>query len=381
VTSSLPRVLATGVSVRSLACSAIDAGYDVLSADGYGDRDLLERKPGPVRHLTVSPFEPHAVGDHVTMPYDAVAYTSNFENHPEALEQLAAGRTVLGNAPEVLRQVRQAERVHEVLEGYGLPSPRVYAGARDAVMYAGDRALMAKPRRSGGGNGVRRWAPVEALHDGELLQEWVEGEPASLVFLADGHEATVLGVTRQLIGDANFGATGHRWCGNLLGAPGAPVLAAQDEVIAGASAAAQALARAFGLRGINGIDFMCRGGEAVVVEVNPRWTAAVELVERQMGLSLFAAHVAGTEGTLPDLPGVPVEAVIGKAVVFAPTDCTMPDTDGWLADGMTGDVPASGTRMPQGAPICTVFAAGDTAAACYDALAARARVIVEASLA
>lgn len=28
----------------------------MLTADGYGDRDLLEPAPAPVRHLTVAPF-------------------------------------------------------------------------------------------------------------------------------------------------------------------------------------------------------------------------------------------------------------------------------------------------------------------------------------
>src|SRR4030095_9665642 len=137
VVATLPRVLVAGVSVRSLACSAIAAGYDVLSADGYGDRDLIEAQPGPVRHLTVSPFEPGAVGRHVTMPYDAVAYTSNFENHPGVLETLAAGRTILGHPPAVLRHARRLERVHDVLEAHGLNAPRVYAGAHEAAMHAG----------------------------------------------------------------------------------------------------------------------------------------------------------------------------------------------------------------------------------------------------
>ena len=39
------------------------------------------------------------------------------------------------------------------------------------------------------GSGVRRWRSADPLLDGELLQEWVEGEPASLVFVADGHDA------------------------------------------------------------------------------------------------------------------------------------------------------------------------------------------------
>ena len=374
MTNLLPRVLAAGVSVRSLARSAIAAGYDVLSADGYGDRDLLEAVPPPARHLTVSPFDPGAVATHVTMPYDAVAYTSNFENHPEALEQLSAGRVVLGNPPDVLREVRQAERVHDVLEGCGLASPRVYAAAHDAALHSAGRDLVAKPRRSGG----RRWRPSEPLLDGELLQEWVEGEPASLVFVADGRDAAALGVTRQLIGDAAFGAAGHRWCGNLLGNAATSVLPMQDEVVARALAAAQALTRAFGLRGINGIDFIARNGEAVVIEVNPRWTAAVELVERSLRLSLFAAHAAGSEGVLLALPHPGSDDIIGKAVVFAPEGWTAPDTDEWLADQMISDVPLSGSPVPRGAPICTVFATGETAAVCHDALKERARAIVQA---
>jgi len=326
VTGSLPRILAAGVSVRSLARSALAAGYEVLTADGYGDRDLLEPAPAPARHLTVAPFEPGAVADHVTMPYDAVVYASNFENHPEALERLALGRTILGNSPSVLRE-------------------------------------------------VRHWRAAEPLLDGELLQEWVDGVPASLVFLADGHDAMALGLTRQLIGDAAFGAAGHRWCGNLLGSPGAPVLALEPEVHASATAAAEALTRAFGLRGVNGIDFIARDGAAVVIEVNPRWTASAELVERSMGVPLFAAHVEGSEGTLA-APGVAAGGVFGKAVVFALFDCVMPNTDDWLADDAVRDIPATGSLVARGAPICTVLASGASASACYDALTERADAIV-----
>ena len=375
MTSSLPRVLIAGVSVRALARSALAAGYDVLTADGYGDRDLLEPEPQPTRHLTIAPFEPDAVADHVTMPYDAVVYSSNFENHPEALERLALGRAILGNEPSVLRRVRRAESVHEILEASGLPTAPVYAGARDATVRADGRRLVAKPRRSGGGHGVRDWSSREPLREGELLQEWVDGVPASLVFLADGHDIVPLGLTRQLIGDAAFGAAGHRWCGNLLDGADAPVLEAHLEVLASATEAARALTRAFGLRGMNGIDFIARDGEAVVIEVNPRWTAAVELVERSLGAPLFTAHVMGSEGTLVP-PAAPRNGVVGKAVVFAPADCLMPNTDAWLADDAIGDVPPSGSPVPRGAPICTVFANGASASACYDALTARASAVV-----
>jgi predicted ATP-grasp superfamily ATP-dependent carboligase len=61
-----------------------------------------------------------------------------------------------------------------------------------------------------------------------------------------------------------------------------------------------------------------------VIEVNPRWTAAVELVERSLGTSLFSAHVAASEGASLQVPQPHARGVVGKAVVFAPGDCTMP---------------------------------------------------------
>jgi predicted ATP-grasp superfamily ATP-dependent carboligase len=45
---------------------------------------------------------------------------------------------------------------------------------------------------------------------------------------------------------------------------------------------------------------------------------------------------------------------------------------------MIRDVPFPGTLVPCGAPICTIFAAAETAGACYGDLNERARAIVQA---
>jgi predicted ATP-grasp superfamily ATP-dependent carboligase len=254
----------------------------------------------------------------------------------------------------------------------------VYARAPAPSARGARTDLLVKPRRSGGGIGVRRWRRDERLGAGELLQERVDGTPASLTFAANGTDVTALGLTRQLVGEPAFGADGYRWCGNLLGAPGRGVLEREDRLLASATAAATALTRAFGLRGINGIDFIARDGVAVVIEVNPRWTAAVELAERARGASLFATHVAACEGRL-ESPPPPSDAVIGKAVIYATADGTAPDTDAWLADPDVRDVPSSGSALPGGEPICTVLAQGRDAAGCHAALLERAARIVRAT--
>ncbi len=62
-----------------------------------------------------------------------------------------------------------------------------------------------------------------------------------------------------------------------------------------------AVAAEFGLAGVNGIDFISRGGRAYAVEVNPRWSASMELVELAYGVSVFGAHAAAcAHGQLPD---------------------------------------------------------------------------------
>jgi len=372
-------VLVAGFSARALARSALAAGFRVAVVDGFGDRDLLEPAPPLVAHRTVRPFDPdRAAQAAASLPADAVVYTSNLENHPEAVARLAVGRTLLGNPPEVLVAVRNAGRLVRALEAAGLPAAQVYDGADQEATSRTDGAFLVKPCRSGGGFGIRRWRAGEPLGEGELLQEWIDGVPASLMFAADGAEVLALGLTRQLIGEAAFGARDFHWCGNLLGGAGVDVLPRAHEVLTGAVAAAGAVTRAFGLRGVNGIDFIARDGEAVVIEVNPRWTAAMELAERARGTSLFPTHVAACEGRLEEPPGPRAGACQGKAVACTPHDSTAPDTDAWLADADIRDVPAPGSELPQGSPICTVFAEAPTDEACHAALIRRARDVITA---
>lgn len=363
----VPTVLVVGVTARALGRSALAAGYDVVSVDGFGDRDLVEPLPRPREHRTLRPFDPRrAARLAASLQCDAIAYSSNLENHPDAVARLAEGRVLLGNAPAVLSAARDAELVGRTLAAASLPTAPVFPTTPRAD--GAPRDLLVKPRRSGGGIGVRRWHDGERLGEGELLQERVAGVPASLTFATDGSEVMPLALSRQLIGDAAFGASDYRWCGNLLG-PG--VLAREDDLLASAVEAATVLTRAFGLRGVNGIDFIARDGAAVVIEVNPRWTASLELAERARGSSLFPTHAAACEGRL-EPPCAPTSGVFGKAVVFARTTTVAGDTDAWLSDPDVRDVPASGSALPRGEPICTVFAQGRDAEECRAALVARA---------
>ena len=200
------------------------------------------------------------------------------------------------------------------------------------------------------------------------VQPRVDGEAWSVVFVAAAAGTVTLGLSRQIVGDPAFGASGFRYCGSILDG-GSEALAIR------ATALASAISQEFGLVGVNGIDFIRQGDEPVAIEVNPRWSASMELIERATGRSIFGVHAAAcTNGTLPIvgrvLPCGP--AVHGKAVVFARHATTLGDTSAWLSDADVRDVPHSGDRIGAGRPVCTVFSAGDDANDCYAGLVASA---------
>jgi predicted ATP-grasp superfamily ATP-dependent carboligase len=389
------RVLVAGVSTRAAAESAARAGFVVTAIDAFGD---LDQHPS-VRALSLGrSFTARAAARAArSIEYDAVVYLSSFENHPQAVSALAAGRALWGNAPEVLRRVRNPMLVAQALRERGCAVPEVYLApdAPDPNVVSGFRQTSMQPRHevrlkpnttwlvkplaSGGGHRVQPWPGDAGLPRGCYLQELVNGTPGSVVFVSSSGRAVPIGVSRQLIGDCTFGAAGYRYCGNILAADGDTGDAA---LVDRAGALARAVAEEFGVVGVNGIDFVARDGVPYAIEVNPRWCASMELVERAYGLSVFGAHAAAcANGVLPEFDLLRARrgaAAVGKAVVFARRDVSVGDTREWLADASVRDVPHPGERIPAGRAVCTVFAAGREAASCHAALVRRAeRVYAE----
>jgi predicted ATP-grasp superfamily ATP-dependent carboligase len=221
------------------------------------------------------------------------------------------------------------------------------------------------------------WRPGQRPPRDPYFQERIAGSPGSILFAADGRRAVPLGLSRLLAGERAFGATGFRYSGSILVGRGDAVFADDERLCARAVALAEAITRAFGLVGVNGIDFIARRGTPYLIEVNPRYTAAMELVERAYGLSIFDIHARACAGGLPafDLAAArhaPPPRAIGKAILYARGDIVFRDTRPWLEDDSVRDISAPGQRCRRGQPICTIFAAGSDAAECRAALGRRA---------
>lgn len=373
----MTHVLIAGLSSRAIANSAVGAGFAVTAIDAFADFDLHPSVRGlSVRRDFGTSFSPQAVVRAAAdLVVEAVVYGSNFENHPDAVALLAAGRALWGNPPAVLRRVRDPRQLADLFREQGVPAPTIWINdLNDPNVPNVQNDWLVKPVSSGGGRGVRRWTGHD-LPRGCYLQQRIEGLPASLVFVGAGGHSVPLGVSRQLAGDPAFGADGFTYCGNILAGAGDPQFNGHDAVMNSAFALARMVVRKFGLVGVNGIDFVVADGVPYPIEVNPRWCASMELVERAFGASVFGVHAAAcASGTLPafDLQARQGTRAVGKAVVFARRDVTLGDTRSWLDDPTVGDVPHPGEHIAGGHPICTVLAEGRDAAECYDALVQRA---------
>jgi predicted ATP-grasp superfamily ATP-dependent carboligase len=119
------------------------------------------------------------------------------------------------------------------------------------------------------------------------------------------------------------------------------------------------------------------------VEVNPRYTASVEVLEYATGLAALALHrrVFDPAGPQPGLRE-PLGKVVGKAILFARAPGHVPDSGPWQSalhlpgpvDEMPefADIPASGERLEPGRPVLTFFTRANSAADCLRQLRRKA---------
>ena len=139
------------------------------------------------------------------------------------------------------------------------------------------------------------------------------------------------------------------------------------------------------MRGLWGLDFVLADGRAFPIEVNPRYTAAVEVLELSWRCALTGTHSdCFTEPhALAKYKSLQRwDAAVGKAIYYAPHTLTFPHSGPWDAD-LAGafdpwrvpgfaDIPEAGSRVEAGHPVLTVFAQGSTPAEVRERLQSRA---------
>jgi predicted ATP-grasp superfamily ATP-dependent carboligase len=362
----MARVAIVGASGRAAAASARRAGLEPAVVDLFADRDT--QRLGETVRCPLADF-PHVIPDLVRfLPPGPVAYTGGLENHPAVIDRLAADRGLFGNGGTAVVAVRDPVRLRESLQVNGLRFPRHFDEPSAVI------ECLIKHRTSSGGLGVARppcvppeWYDVPT---DTYLEEFIPGRVMSAQF----RDAIFFGATEQLAGEPWLHAPEFHYAGNI-----GPVAIDTELVCAFADAA-----RRLSLRGPWGIDYILNDGGAFVLEVNPRYTAAMEVLElsREMSLSFSRESEASADAALASdsrLNG----RVVGKAVYYAPFSFRFPPSGPWDTDLETpwnpwripgfADIPHPGEPFQPGRPVLTIFAADSTPVAVRAKLMATAR--------
>lgn len=374
-----PRIWIVGASSRAAAFSALRAGYCVTAIDLFADADLCARATA-IRVPSLTSLREPTWRPSAGSPW---MYTGGLENDPELVAKWSEQSELLGNGADVLRQVRSPEILFTRLAAAGWPT-LPWSLSPEGV--ASDGSWVSKRVASGGGLGVANWygteleeptPPLDALEtDGRshgpsamnavhYYQARGRGPALAGAYLGNGETAVLLGVTRQITGAKWLGAARYHYSGSV--GPLALSPAQQSEW----DALGKFIAAEFGLVGLFGIDALVQGSRPQVLEVNPRYTASMELIERASGHAGVGEHITVCRtGVLPRVyPTLATSdlqpALHGKAIVYARRTGI---TDRGAATQLVGtqalgharvaDVPHPGTTIRVGEPIVSVFASG-----------------------
>ncbi len=359
-------LLILGASARSAAFSAIRLGLRPACADLFSDLDLASACPStPIRPADYPAGLATFAAGIAPTPW---LYTGAIENRPGLVDLISRRHPLLGNPAATLRAARDPIALAEVVRGAGLVAPAARAGPDGLPR---DGSWLVKPLASGGGRGIRPWTGAAGPDDRAVYyQERVEGPAMAALFVGDRAGARSLGITRQYVGRPSS-PFGYR--GSLGPWPVA------DDVGNQVDRLGRAIASAFGLVGLFGVDFVLRDGRPWPVEVNPRYTASVEVIEWATGRSPLADHLRafGRDAGGP-VPPIHPRGFVGKAIVHAARPFRWPRTGfGPIANPWefpeVADVPRPGTAFRAGDPLLTVFARGDSPGGCRRALGATLR--------
>jgi predicted ATP-grasp superfamily ATP-dependent carboligase len=372
-----------GASTRAAAFSALRAGLKPWCIDLFADEDLKAKCP--VMRIPRSDY-PHKLPEWIERyaPPGPWMYTGGLENHPKLVERISRSRPLWGVGADRLSQIRNPKLLWK--GGCPVPKTRFWAFGLPR-----DGSWLVKPLLGTGGQGIIRWRGAASIvkHSRRRIfyQRIVEGKACAALYLGMSAMTWPLGLTRQLVGENWLHAAPFAYCGSI--GPLRMTAATRASIVSlGAN-----LGREHRLRGLFGVDFILKDETLWVIEINPRYTAAVEVMELAFqgafisGYRQFFRSDPASEICDSDVPVLPLVSAseriksrppVGKAILFA-RDCLVFPLDGpWTGvlchppdvHDLPGfaDIPAAGTPIAAGQPVLTFFVQANTEEACLEEL-------------
>ena len=350
MTYSPKTLLIAGFSTRHVAASAHRSGYTVYAVDHFCDSDLCFYVKDAEIFL-----------DHTDLPFaidfackkwdiDGILVTSGAESI--TVDTIP----VLGSSAECAAKFCDKQQIQYFFEKYDIPSPKQI----DPASIEPDKQYLLKPLEGAGGwrnrviksqNDIDEW--VKEFQAPFILQEYVSGIPASVCCVTTGKEARAIALNAQLMRDDPL--TPFGFCGSYT-----PFIHSCSEQMI---QLAEKIALATGCIGIIGIDFIVGDG-IWAIEVNPRFQATLETVERATGINLVQAHIDACNGIIS--ASIPLSPTYQKTcirrILFANKHMTWPTSSEASSLGTDlirfSDIPHPGTTFEPGNAVISMYGTG-----------------------
>ncbi|MFK8112340.1 MAG: ATP-grasp domain-containing protein [Rubripirellula sp.] len=328
------RIVLVGASVRAAAESAKRAGYTVIGIDLFGDTDTLAACD---QHFFLSSdFREQIQAACLNTP---VLQVSGLSNHPTWAWFPQTPRLL--KEPSSLAKIACSAQVN-------FPETGLQSDLDSGPAFVSARWLV-KQVDSSGGLGVS-WFRPHTCPENAVLQRWIPGRLFGASFISNGTDSQLIGVCQ-----GRFTRAGSELpfvhCGSL-GPIHVPPEMAQRLGRIGREVVAMA-----GLRGLFNVDFLIdQHGTFWLLEINPRWSSSMELIERNLQAPLLSVMLNGSS-RLPDLE-LRASDLHLKRIVFARHRVEFQrNRISALENSRVSfhDVPADGTVIERGNPILTVI--------------------------
>jgi len=358
-------VLIVANSARMLAQAAKNAGLKPLVIDLFADLDTQDYAED-FRQVTSLAEQDLAIAVDYFIERYAVSrfiYGSGFECYPESLRYLNNRLLVLGNDPETFARQLDKPAFFATLDQLNIPYPEVAFSAPDD-----DDDWLLKPMQGQGGIGIKHYQADGDVKTPVYWQKFQAGTPHSVLFLADGQAMQIVGFNRQrsvrLSETQQFVFSGVNNSSDLPDA--------YKSVIAGWL---KQMVPAFGLKGLNSLDFIHAEGCSYVLEINPRPSASMQLYDQDLLGRHIQAYVGATSvARLPETGRLKSPPQTGYQIVYAERDVIIPDRFEW-PDGCM-DLPKPGNICHTGQPICSIIAHQNESASVAQQLLTKQQLII-----
>jgi predicted ATP-grasp superfamily ATP-dependent carboligase len=353
-------LLIIGGSVRAAVTSANHSSWTIHAMDIFGDIDTRAQS----NFQLINKYPTACISLLTDLQPDAICITGAMENHPHILQELATKATLLAPAVDQITRLRNPLDLQAVLANSRFKYPQTFAS--NERLPQDETRWLKKPIASAGGLGIHafdnthRSSPDPTM----IIQERIMGLSISASFLMHPAHTELLGCTEQLLGHGELLAREFQYCGSI------GPLHLSDSINRQIRQLGQFLQYEYALRGLIGVDLILQDDQLWLIEINPRYTASMELFESQFDRSMIQLHLESFASNPAAFNRIDdANTYNGKAILFAQATSQIPIEFQaiWQAaltsqKPTVADLPAIGATILAGHPLFTIFACGESAA-------------------